>query len=108
MSRKSVALTVEELDGRIVPSAAKPIIGPLPPVQIHPTHPLTGRGSGTYLSKHGNPDVGATDTVKGTARLEGMGQVTVTGTIHAPGFIASTVYTGTMTFKNANGTVTVA
>ena len=108
MARKSVPLTVEELDGRIVPSAAQPLTGPLPPVQIHPTHPLTGRGSGTYLSKHGNPDVGATDTVKGAAHLEGMGQATVVGTIHAPGFIANAAYSGTMTFRNANGAVTVA
>ena len=108
MSRKPVPLSLEPLDGRVLPSSTMPVVGgPLPPVYIHPTHPLAGRATGDYLSKRGNPDTGVTDTVHGTGHVFGMGDVTVTGTIHGPGFINSTTFTGTMTFKNAHGGVKV-
>jgi hypothetical protein len=109
MTRKSVPLAVEELGDRVVPSAAPAV----DPVMTHPiviaqsVHPLTGRGAGDYHSHRGNPDTGVTHKVNGGANLQGMGKVTLTGEIHAPGFIHSTTFTGTMTFKTARGKVTV-
>ena len=109
MARKSVPLSLEALDGRVVPSAARLI----DPVMTHPiviaqaAHPLTGRGSGDYQSKQGNPDTGVTHKLHGSANLQGMGKVTVAGEIHGPGFIKSSTFTGKMTFRTGHGRVTV-
>jgi hypothetical protein len=109
MTRRNPRLSLEPLGERLVPSAAQPIVPvSLPPVSIvHTAHPLTGRGTGDYHSKRGNPDIGVTHTLAGTAHLQGMGDVKVAGTIHAPGFINSQTFTGTMTLRNAKGRVTV-
>jgi hypothetical protein len=110
MTRRKARLSVEALGERVVPSAAKPVEPvSLPPVSIvKATHPLTGRGTGDYHSKRVNPDTGTTHTLAGTAHLQGMGDVKVAGTIHGPGFINSQTFTGTLTFRNAKGRVTVA
>jgi len=108
VTRKPVPLSLEALDGRVMPSATGP-----DPVMTHPiviaqtAHPLTGRGAGDYQSHRGNPDTGVTHKVHGSANLQGMGKVTVTGQIHAPGFINSSTFTGTMTFTTTHGKVTV-
>lgn len=108
MTRKSVPLSLQTLDARVTPSATAP-----DPVMTHPivilqfSHPLTGRGTGDYQSHHGNPDVGVTHKLHGTANLQGMGKVTVSGQIHGPGFINSTTYTGKLTFQTPHGKVVV-
>lgn len=59
MSRTPVPLSAEPLDGRVLPSSMMPVGGgPLPPVYVHPAHPLAGRGTGDYDSKRENPDTG--------------------------------------------------
>ncbi len=108
MTRKSVALSLEPLDARVVPSATMPDpVMTHPIVIVHSTHPLTGRGTGDFQSQHGNPDTGVTHKLHGTATLQGTGKVTVTGQIHGPGFINSTTYTGKMTFQTPHGKVVV-
>ena len=108
MTRKSVALSVEPLDGRVVPSATAPDpVMTHPIIVVHTTHPLSGRGTGDYQSQHGNPDTGVTHKLHGTATLQGTGKVIVTGQIQGPGFINSTTFTGKMTFQNQSGKVVV-
>jgi hypothetical protein len=111
MTRKPVSLSLEQLDDRAVPSVSQPTTEPPAAMQpiaiVHPTHPLTGRGTGTFQSKMANPDTGTTHTVRGTAELQGMGKVIVNGDIHGPGFINSNTFTGKMTFQNLHGKVTV-
>src|SRR5262249_528361 len=109
MTHRNARLTVEALGERVVPSAARPVAPEsLPPVKIvQITHPLTGRGTGDYHSKRTNPATGTTHTPAGTRHLQGMGDVKVAGTIHGPGFINSQTFTGTLTFWNAKGRVTV-
>ena len=109
MIRRNTRLSLESLDERLVPSAVKP----MPPISLPPVgvvqmaHPLTGRGSGDYMSKRGNPDTGVTHALTGTAKLQGPGTVKVTGTIQAPGFINSSTFTGRLNFQDAKGKVTV-
>jgi hypothetical protein len=109
MTRRNPRLKLETLDERALPSAAMPVVDPTLHIikQVQSIHPLTGRGTGSYSSKLGNPDTGVTHTLNGTAHLQGLGDVKVTGDIHGPGFINSDVYHGTLTIKNARGTVTV-
>jgi len=109
MSRKSRTLSLESLSDRVVPSVS---IQPMPPVPapiaiVHPTHPLTGRGTGDIVSHHGNPDTGTTYHIHGKADLQGLGKVTVEGDIHGPGFIKSTTYTGRLHFRTGHGQVIV-
>lgn len=109
MSRNPRPLILEPLDGRVMPSTA----APTDPVMTHPivilqtAHSLTGRGAGEYQSKLGNPDTGVTHRLHGTATLQGTGKVVVTATIHAPGFINSSTFSGKMILQNSHGSVTV-
>lgn len=109
MVRKSSPLSLESLNERVVPSAT---IQPMPPVPapvaiVQSTHPLTGRGTGDVHGRHGNPDTGTSFRIHGTANLQGLGQVTVEGTIHGPGFIQSDTFTGRFTFRTGHGRVVV-
>jgi hypothetical protein len=109
MSRKSLRLSLEFLNERVVPAATIQPVPPVPlPVEVvRPTHPLTGRGTGDFASHHGNPDTGTTFHIHGTANLQGLGKVTVDGDIHGPGFIKSDTYTGRLTFRTGHGRVVV-
>jgi hypothetical protein len=109
-SRRSLEL--EELGQRIAPSVT-PIS--LPSLTIpaaltgeHNQHnPLAGQGHGTYMSNSLNPDVCVSYTLKGKADLAKLGHVTVDGSVHGVGFILSGQATGTLTFTNSHGTVTL-
>jgi hypothetical protein len=107
MVRKSLPLSLESLSERVVPSVSTQPMPPVPaPVEIvQSTHPLTGRGAGDFHSRHGNPDMGTTFHIHGNANLHGLGQVTVEGTIHGPGFIQSNTFTGRFTFRTGHGRV---
>jgi hypothetical protein len=107
-------LKLEELGGRVLPSVTlptPPVAGALAATAQPVVSPLSGQGQGTYT----NPAVPGALTVdglttynlKGTANLAGMGQVTVTGTIHSVGFVITGQATGVITFSNSKGSVTV-
>jgi hypothetical protein len=115
MIRNSTLLNLEELGGRILPSTTLPapsLAGALASTPQPAVSPLSGQGLGTYT----NPAVPGALTVnglttynlKGTANLAGMGQVTVSGTIHSVGFVITGQATGFITFSNSRGSVTIA
>ena len=76
------------------------------------THALAGLGQGTFT----NPaipgaltvDALTTYNLTGTANLAAMGQVKVTGTVRAVGWVLTGQATGQLTFSNNRGSVTVA
>lgn len=76
------------------------------------THPLEGLGQGMFT----NPaipgaltvDALTTYNLTGTANLAAMGQVKVTGTVRAVGWVLTGQATGQLTFSNNRGSVTVA
>ena len=79
------------------------------PLPVRPTHPLTGRGTGTFQATRANPDVGAEFKFQGTAQMAALGgPVAVAGDLKTPGNIADGVTTGTLTVSTKAGSVTVA
>lgn len=70
--------------------------------------PLHGIGAGKLTPEFGTPDLGMIVDLHGAADLAGLGHVTVNGSIHGVGNIAQGHATGTITFTNAHGSVTVA
>src|SRR5262249_7769061 len=91
-----------------------PVTSPTPPTAptpapVRPTHPLTGRGTGTFQATRVNPDVGAEFKFQGTAQMAALGgPVAVAGDLKTPGNIADAVTTGTLTVSTKAGSVTVA
>jgi hypothetical protein len=94
----AAALRVEELAGRLLPSAV------MPPVH---RDPLAGRGQGTFTAAPTIPETGGLYQFRGTATLADLGAVTVRGSAHGVGMIASGHAGGVLTFANARGSVTV-
>jgi hypothetical protein len=82
-------------------------IAPHAPYVTQRHYILTGRGTGSFQSNLPFPDAGLTYTVNGSAQLADMGQVNVTGSVHAMGFLAKGHATGALTFSNARGSITV-
>jgi hypothetical protein len=103
-------LELEELCERIVPSGT-PLFGVTAQAEFaqvaQQQHALAGQGHGTYTSPFSIPDTGVQYDLQGVAHLAKLGDVTVTGSVHSLGFIVSGKASGTLTFTNANGSVTV-
>jgi hypothetical protein len=108
-------LQVEELAQRILPAttSVQPLFPLFPfattaPLPATSPHALAGEGQGAFL---GNTRLFATtaitDTLTGTAFLNRLGDVTLAGTIHGVGGVAVGRATGTLTFRNTSGSVTV-
>jgi hypothetical protein len=68
---------------------------------------LNGAVGGTWTIQPGIPDVGQTQTLKGSGAVQPLGAVTATGTLHATGFIAMGHAGGTITLSNDRGSVTL-
>jgi hypothetical protein len=81
---------VEELDARIVPAVL-----------------LTGQGQGTYSADLVQSGAGAQYRLSGNADIQGLGHVSVSGSLHGVGFIQHGHAGGTLTFTNAHGSLTV-
>ena len=104
-------LRVEELDQRILPSnspstLALPSFAPV--LVAPPSHALAGQGEGTYSGGVVVADAGQDAVLRGGADLASMGHVTVTGMISGPGFVVQGHAWGSLTFSNAQGSVSVA
>ncbi len=111
-----VLLQVEELGQRVLPSTTTSVLplfplfptvpAPLPTVS---THALAGQAQGGYIQS-GLPSLlkPVTDTLHGTDDLNALGHATVNGTVHGVGLVALGRATGTLTFANVHGSVTVA
>src|SRR5579871_485444 len=112
MLRPRTQLQLEELGARLVPSTT-PLVIPL-------THPpatadlasatrqgLVGHGQGSYFLDVMPPDAGMEYHLQGIADLGTLGHVSVSGALHSVGFILHGRAWGTLTFRNAQGSVTV-
>jgi hypothetical protein len=110
MMRRTI-LRVEELGQRVLPSAS--------PLAFHLTAPfarphiapqdatLHGSGIALYTTHVQVPDTGATYQLQGVGSFGGVGVVAITGELHSVGFILQGHATGTLTFTNAHGSVTL-
>ena len=95
---------LEILDGRLALSAG----GTAALGVIKPHHlALNGEVSGKFLLAPGIPDVGSSQTLIGSGTVTPLGQVSASGTMKSPGFIARGRTTGTLNLSNANGSVTI-
>jgi len=129
MSGQKTRLNLEVLEGRAAPSIviarppipylSAPVLAFAPaPTIARPTsapaplapqslHALAGSGYGTYIC---NLQFGSTPTgfyFDGTATLQRMGKVHVTGSIRGVGYATNARATGQLTFTTAYGSVTV-
>lgn len=98
-----------------VPTPTIHQVSPPPPPNTNGTHSsphaLAGSGHGTFTHPITPGDITIAELTTyqfhGTANLAKMGKVTVTGTIHSVGFVVSGKATGTLTFTNSKGSVTI-
>lgn len=112
MTQRHARLSLERLDGRILPSASP--LGFVGPVAHSATashsadqHALAGQGHGLYSYDAVQSGAGIEYRLDGLANLAGMGRVRVHGSVHSVGFVQSGQATGELTFSNAGGSVTV-
>jgi hypothetical protein len=75
-------------------------------VHVHDKSLLAGAGQGTYTEEL-VPDVGPIYNLNGTAALGVLGNVNLSGSIHATGLIVTGKASGTLTLTNADGSVTI-
>src|SRR5262245_8549757 len=108
MSRKTW-LKVEELDGRVVPSASlpTPVADSAPAIAAMPSPTLYGTIRGQWKADAPHPDVGQTGDLVGLGELAGVGDVTMTGSVTAVGMIASGHASGNLTIAGKDGTITL-
>jgi hypothetical protein len=114
MTVRHTVLHVEELGQRVLPSASPfSLFGEMSFVQHHssvqtqPAHALHGSGDAVYTSTMHIPDTGTAYHIQGAGNFGALGVATVVGDIHSVGFILNGHATGTLTFSNARGSVTV-
>jgi hypothetical protein len=118
-NRRHIALRVEFLEGMTllsgsaatVTAIAVPIISKEPLIPLKPQPPAMatfhGKVQGTYVSTDRIPDVGRSWTVSAKGKLSGLGETTVAGTLHSTGFILQGHAGGTLTLKDARGSMTL-
>jgi hypothetical protein len=114
MNRSRFIPQVEQLHSRLLPSATSfahlaepPAALVASPVPLHFKHPLAGKGSGVYSTDFIPTDTGTTYHFHGSARLAGLGEVQIRGSLSSVGFTASGRARGTLTFLGNGGLVTV-
>jgi hypothetical protein len=95
-------LHVEDLGARILPSANH-LIATAAPAHLS----LAGYGTGGYLHEFAIPDMGQQYDLLGIATLQGLGRVSVKGSVDTVGFILHGHAWGLLTFTNAKGSVTL-
>jgi hypothetical protein len=107
-------LELEQLGERLLPSATPLLLPsftvPQALAAAHPQqhHALAGHGEGTFTGHSLIVDAGVSYDLQGTADLARLGAVTVSGSVHGLGNILSGHATGTLTFTNDQGSVTVS
>jgi hypothetical protein len=111
---------VEALEDRTLPSTGHGLglVGHAAHPGHHRTHhgsgasghvhlALAGQVSGTWQRKGVVTDVGGDQLLTGSGRVAPLGQVTMQGELHTPGFVAHGQARGTVTLSNAAGSVTL-
>jgi hypothetical protein len=116
MTMRRSLLRVEELGQRVLPSASPlsafgtvPFMRPLVHQQSspQPASVLHGSGIAVYTTSQQIPDTGTAYHLQGVGSFGAVGFVTITGDLHSVGFIMQGHATGTLTFSNAKGSVTL-
>lgn len=102
-------LTLEPLEGRVVPSTTVPNPGVTTTALIQGAGYLflNGTAHGTVRHTPGNPDAGSVVTFHGQGQITPLGTVRVSGSLHGTGFIQSGTAGGTIQLSNNRGTVTL-
>jgi len=100
-------LRVEELDGRIVPSATLPMLPGAAATSPLPSPTLFGNLHGQWKPEAPHPDVGQMSDLNGLGDLAGVGHVTVIGSVTGVGMIANGHAGGALTVTGPAGTVTL-
>ncbi len=117
MKQRSKRLQVELLEDRTVPSGASlavPVVEPMIPApmaplgSVHHVDQLDGHGAGTFVSAPLMVDAGAHFQLNGQGSFNAMGTVDFNGFLQGVGNILQGHATGTLTFANVQGTVTLA
>jgi hypothetical protein len=117
MRKTHARLQIEHLEARTLLSTAAsnvlgPIIDPLPPIwrsaDPHQQEHILGELHGTY-SILATPAAGGGPLyrLRGSGWVDGLGQVTITGDLHAAGVIGAAEAGGNLTLANAKGTLTL-
>jgi hypothetical protein len=111
MTIRNTVLHVEELGQRVLASVSPvglPVTAPAV-TAIGKLHNIFvgGQGHGTYTIGAVHPDAGMAYHLQGTGDFAGLGKVAITGDLHSVGFIFHGHAFGTMTFRNAHGSVTI-
>jgi len=118
MTSHRASLCLEELDARIVPSVTAAdtglpaMVGPMQHSMMQPgpsQNALAGSGQGQYVRELvPGGSGGGMYQMQGSATLGELGQVSVKGSVQSPGLIGHGHAHGTLTFTNAQGSVTLA
>jgi hypothetical protein len=104
--KRQTGLRVEPLEGRaLLSTTAGAVVMPTSLVQGVTYLFVNGHAHGTVQRQPRLPDVGAGIGLKGLAVLNGLGKVSVSGTLHGTGFIAQGHAAATITLANSKGTV---
>lgn len=85
---------VEALEDRSLPSVTQLL-------------PLAGAVSGVWSQTSANPDAGGSQTLRGGGTLTPLGPVQAAGQLQLSGFVLSGEAQGSLTLKNARGSVTL-
>ncbi len=90
------------------PVAIPIVVGPVVPIFVlHHDNPLEGRGHGTFTASPLMVDAGAYFHLHGHGHFGKLGEATVTGFLQGVGMIANGHASGTLTFTNSHGSVTI-
>jgi hypothetical protein len=105
-------LELEELSPRLLPSAT-PVTLPVGPAALvtaitQQPRDLAGQGQGNYVGQSLVVDAGISDFLQGQADLVALGRVKIQGAVFGLGLVPTGHATGTLTFSNDDGSVTVA
>jgi hypothetical protein len=84
-----------------VPAAVQSL--PLAPEPIT----LVGQAHGSYVARQSNPDTGTHYTLAAEGRVSPLGPTFLTGSFTTPGFIHNGTTEGTLTLRDARGSITM-
>lgn len=68
---------------------------------------IVGTTHGSFISRQSNPDTGAVYSVLAQGRLTPLGATVVSGSFRTPGFILNGQAEGTLTLRDARGSLTL-
>jgi hypothetical protein len=108
--KRQMGLQVEPLEGRaLLSTTAGAVVMPASLVQGVTYLFVNGQAHGKVHAERAIPDIGGRFDLKGTAVLNQLGKVSVSGTLSGTGFIGGHGHAGaTITLANSKGTVVLS